>query len=261
MVVEPRGGMSAFINQWKAELRSKVPLVLWLVISVVIAVSGPFGSYDSFALLQRLLFWPPIVGIGVLTSSAIRTYVTYHERRFTPRVALILSTALVCIVLCPPLYLLTTTVFRTLGSGWARFGEITFLVAAISMGATALRQSLAQTNQDEIAPQALTVEESRLMRRLEPCQRGPLLAISVRDHYVDVQTANGTASLLLRFGDAIAEAAPVDGAQVHRSHWVAWAAVVAAEREGVKLYLRLSDGVRVPVSKNHRGKLEERGLI
>jgi len=253
--------MSAFFNQWKTELRSKVPVVLWLVISVVIAVSGPFGSYGSLALPWRLLFWTPIVGIGVLTSSAIRTYVTYHDRQLPPRAALLLSTVLVCAVLCPLLYLLTTLVFDDLGSGVSRFFEIVFLVAAVSMGATALRQALAPERPAAVQSNSKGVEVPRLMRRLELCQRGELLAISVRDHYVDVQTADGTASLLLRFGDAITEAAPVEGAQVHRSHWVAWAAVKGAERDGAKLYLRLRNGARVPVSKNHRAKLEERGLI
>ena len=68
------------------------------------------------------------------------------------------------------------------------------------------------------------------------------------------------ASLLLRFSDAIAEVEE-EGAQVHRSHWVAWAAVEAVERDGIKLFLRLKSGARVPVSKNNREKLEARGLI
>lgn len=253
--------MSAFLDQWKAELRSKVPFVLWLLISAVVAVSGPFGSYGSLGLPERLVFWTPIVGVGVLTSSAIRTYVTYHDRRFSPGIALVLSTALVCLVLCPPLYLLTTSMFADLSTGPSRFIEIALLVASVSMGATALRQALAQDRKAVVPPAAMQGEESRLMRRLEPCQRGALLAISVRDHYVDVQTANGTASLLMRLGDAIAEAAPVEGAQVHRSQWVAWAAVGVVERDGMKLFLCLTNGARVPVSKNHRSKLQARGLI
>ena len=253
--------MSTFLTLCKAELRSKVPLVLGVIIASVVAVSGPFGSYSTLNLVQRAVFWTPVVAIGVLTSVAIRTYVSTHKRRLPPRDVAIFSTILVCAVLCPPLYLLTTAMFDDLASGRARFLEILLLVASVSIGATALRQALAPELQTKDPVAAVQIEEPRLMRRLEPCQRGPLLAISVRDHYVDVQTADGTASLLMRFGDAIAEAAPVAGAQVHRSHWVAWAAVTAVERDGAKLYLRLIHGARVPVSKNHRDKLEERGLI
>ena len=253
--------MSTFLTLCKAELRSKVPLVLGVIIASVVAVSGPFGSYSTLNLVQRAVFWTPVVAIGVLTSVAIRTYVSTHKRRLPPRDVAIFSTILVCAVLCPPLYLLTTAMFDDLTSGGARFLEIVLLVASVSIGATALRHSLV-TQPQIVGPEIVGQgEEPRLMRRLEPCQRGPLLAISVRDHYVDVQTADGTASLLLRFSDAIAEAAPVEGTQVHRSHWVAWAAVTGVERDGAKLYLRLIHGARVPVSKNHRDKLEVRGLI
>ena len=99
------------------------------------------------------------------------------------------------------------------------------------------------------------------MQRIDPHLRGKLLAISVQDHYVDVYTSAGKARVLLRLSDAIAEADPVEGTQVHRSHWVAWQAVEAVEREGLKMFLRLTDGLRVPVSKNHRDKVEERGFL
>ena len=108
---------------------------------------------------------------------------------------------------------------------------------------------------------ALYVLTTAAFSNLGSDHRGVLLAICVRDHDVDIQTTKRTACLLMRFGDAIAEAAPVEGAQVHRSCWVAWPAVEAVKRDGMKLFLRLSYGGRVPVSKNHRAKLEDRRLI
>jgi len=101
----------------------------------------------------------------------------------------------------------------------------------------------------------------RLLQRLVPELRGDLVLISVRDHYVDVRTTRGQASLLLRFSDAMAEAGDVDGTQVHRSHWVAWDAVEGVNRAGGKVYLSLRNGGPVPVSRNHRAKLQDRGLI
>lgn len=74
-------------------------------------------------------------------------------------------------------------------------------------------------------------------------------------------TSAGPSSLLMRFSDAIEETLGVPGAQVHRSHWVAWDAVTGVEREPGKLFLILTDGSRIPVSRAHRDKLEERGLI
>lgn len=96
---------------------------------------------------------------------------------------------------------------------------------------------------------------------MEPELRGALVSMTVRDHYVDVVTSAGLSSLLLRFSDAMDETEGVPGAQVHRSHWVAWSAVTGTEREPGKLFLLLSDGSRIPVSRAHRAKLEERGLV
>ena len=106
-----------------------------------------------------------------------------------------------------------------------------------------------------------TVVQPRLAGRREPDMRGTLISISVRDHYVDVRTDKGRSSLLLRLSDAVDETAPIDGAQVHRSHWVAWEAVQAVERKGDKVLLRLCDGDPIPVSRNYREKLEARSLI
>lgn len=106
-----------------------------------------------------------------------------------------------------------------------------------------------------------TVVQPRLAGRLEPEMRGTLISISVRDHYVDVRTDKVRSSLLLWLSDAIDETAPIDGAQVHRSHWVAWEAVQAVERKRDKVLLRLCDGDPIPISRNCREKLEARGLI
>ncbi len=46
----------------------------------------------------------------------------------------------------------------------------------------------------------------RLFQRIAPEAHGDLISISVRDHYVDVVTSAGQASLLMRLSDAMAEA-------------------------------------------------------
>ena len=68
-------------------------------------------------------------------------------------------------------------------------------------------------------------------------------------------------AIRLRFGDAIEEMDPVDGFCTHRSHWVARQAVSGAERERGKIFLRLENGDRVPVSRTYMPDLEEAGLL
>lgn len=88
-----------------------------------------------------------------------------------------------------------------------------------------------------------------LLRRLAPHNRGRLLHISVEDHYSKVRTSAGSELVLLRFSDAISEADPEDGMQVHRSHWVARAFVVRLRTGGGKATLTLEDGSEIPVSR------------
>ncbi len=256
-MVAVRGGMSAFVSEFKAMVQSKVHIVLWLTLSLVVAVSGPFGSHDQLNLLQRLVFWTPLLCLGVLISIGMRTFVHGVLGFVSYRHGSFLATALVCALVSPPLFFLIPAAFNGNALTVSFFVEIVLLVGSVSLGVCALRvlaePDLATTPQPPMSDQ-------RLMQRLAPDLRGPLLAISVRDHYVEVLTAQGNSSLLMRLGDAMAEAG-VDGAQVHRSHWVAWNAVVAVERDGPKLLLRLTSGAQVPVSKNHRAKLEARGLI
>ena len=68
----------------------------------------------------------------------------------------------------------------------------------------------------------------------------------------------GKTSLLMRFSDAMDEVEDHLGAQVHRSHWVAWGAVTTVCREGGKLVLQLQSGQQIPVSRNHRAKVDAR---
>lgn len=198
---------------------------------------------------------------AIVAISLVRAlvYGTLGLRDF-PRGSILIA-VLACVVICPPVYALADVAFG--GSivntpGWA---ELILLVSSITLGVCALRHSIRPV---EAAP-AETVQIAAplppLFKRIDPALQGQLQSISVRDHYVDVCTDQGVASLLMRFSDAMAEVTPVQGAQVHRSHWVAWDAVQAVDRTAGKLSLRLASGARIPVSRNHRDKLEERGLL
>lgn len=101
----------------------------------------------------------------------------------------------------------------------------------------------------------------RLMRRLPDGARGPVHRMEARDHFVRVVTQDGTHDIRLRFADAVDEMDGVAGVCAHRSHWVRIASVVAAERDGVRLFLVIADGARVPVSRGYRDRVEAAGLI
>lgn len=88
-----------------------------------------------------------------------------------------------------------------------------------------------------------------------------LLHLHMQDHYVEAHTEEGSDLLLLRFRDALREVEGIDGAQVHRSHWVARAAVAGVERRNGRIALRLVNGSRVPVSRSFAPALRDRGWL
>ncbi len=92
---------------------------------------------------------------------------------------------------------------------------------------------------------------ARLRERLPPHLRAsPVLAVASEDHYVRVYCAGGTALILLRLADAMADLADMPGAQTHRSWWVARDAVARVQRGAGKAELTLTDGTRAPVSRS-----------
>ena len=99
------------------------------------------------------------------------------------------------------------------------------------------------------------------LRRLPVEKRGRLISISVADHYVEVATSAGSALILMRLTDAMAETGDTPGLQVHRSHWVAIGEVTAARRDGARAILTLSDGRDIPVSRTYVPAVKEAGLL
>ncbi|GLS85618.1 hypothetical protein GCM10010873_05910 [Cypionkella aquatica] len=256
--------MLGFFAQFKNEFRSRVSLTVWALLTCFLAVTGPFGTAQAFGFLTRLGFWAMVMGSTIIVGSSVRAIVKITLGHKSERVRALAIAALLSIVMAPLLQLVALPVHFYVGTAIPELGELMILVATVSLGVSSLRQAVVQQEQSapakaDAAPQ--TPALPRLLARIEPEMRGSLIAISVRDHYVDVLTSAGTISLLMRFSDAMAETAPVDGDQIHRSHWVAWHAVQGIERDGIKLFVILPGEMRLPVSKNHRDKLLARGLL
>ena len=76
------------------------------------------------------------------------------------------------------------------------------------------------------------------------------MSLSAQDHYVEVTTELGAELCLLRLSDAIAQTAPEDGFQIHRSHWIAKSAIVEPKTKGSTGHVRLTDGRTLNVSQS-----------
>lgn len=151
------------------------------------------------------------------------------------------------------------------GLNWLVFGQTGFH-AFLSLAPTVICSVIVITAAFESVGSRTrtTAQQDRrppLLDRLPVGQRAPLLSLSAEDHYTRVRTERGNHLLLLRFSDAVREAVPVEGFQVHRSHWVARDAVAKVTRGKDKAVITLSDDAKIPVSRRYLPALREEGLL
>lgn len=107
------------------------------------------------------------------------------------------------------------------------------------------------------APRGVDTVTPAFFARLKPAGRGALLALQSDGHYLHVHTDRGSDMIHYRLGDAINELSSQEGMRVHRSWWVAERAI----GDGGSDYLRLRNGLRVPVSRSYRMQARERGWL
>lgn len=269
---------------WKTYWRAlKIPAlpVIWIVASLFGVAAGPFNSLESMSFGARLVFWPTSIAVGILIGAGIRIFVRRKLglRRFryeAPTLA-----GLSALVLTAPLYLLVLLLAEKPNFGGFEIFHMAAYIFGLSMAGSILRHWMApeqgrRTRSREIhaaafpteapsgadpsAEKALTRPAPRLLYRLEPDLRAPLIRLAVNDHYVDVVTEAGQTSLLIRLADAIAETEGAPGLQVHRSHWVAREAVRAMRKAKGRVFLEMSDGEEVPVSRTYQPRVEAAGF-
>lgn len=254
-------------QRW-VEWRLNSPGVIWAVVTSTIAFAGPFGTYTSLPFLSRVVFWGVPLFVLTAVAFAARALLAdrfgigdFPRRAFLTAVAVGLASAPVC----RGMYALYG--LRAFAPLHIELVVFFFLTA---LGTGALLRSLTGQDDDPEPIDAATLDQMpihrepaevaqpRLMQRLPDGMRGPLLHVSVRNHYVDVITDKGKTEILMRLSDAIAETAPQEGAQVHRSHWVAWSAIQSYHRESQRQYFVLTNGTIIPVSRTYRDFVEQR---
>jgi len=82
-------------------------------------------------------------------------------------------------------------------------------------------------------------------------------ALKAEQHYVRVYGNKGDDLILYRFSDALRDVATLEGLQVHRSYWVAKAAIERIEAASTSYEIILKNGLRVPVSRTFKRQLED----
>jgi hypothetical protein len=232
-------------------------------VAAVLTVTGAFGTAELMRALPRFGYWAVLV---VLSYSAGYVANTFAERMCPGQLWL---RVLVAGVGTAALVLPVVHLLNGLALGyWAAGAELLSLsanVLLIAVTIAAIFQMAYSPDEDDhpddIIPATFSPTLPPLLDRLPLDKRGPLVSISVEDHYVRVRTAQGEELLLMRLTDAIREVGASKGVQVHRSHWVALDAVQAARREGDRAILTMAHGPEIPVSRTNVPAIREAGLL
>jgi DNA-binding LytR/AlgR family response regulator len=112
------------------------------------------------------------------------------------------------------------------------------------------------------AQAALAPPPPKFLERLPLKLRGAeVWAVEAEDHYLRLHTSKGQDLILLRLADAVDELTGIEGAQVHRSWWVARDAIADARRGDGRATLVLKDGSEVPVSRTYARIIRDLGWI
>jgi DNA-binding LytR/AlgR family response regulator len=142
---------------------------------------------------------------------------------------------------------------------WRLAGEVAPQVFATALVMTAMAM-LTRRHPTETHAAAPDAPAPKFLARLPPRLAGAdLYAVEAEDHYLRLHTSQGQDLILMRLGDAIDELEGLEGAQTHRSWWVAKAAVAGAERLDGRAVLTLRDGAEVPVSRGFAKALRSAG--
>jgi hypothetical protein len=242
-----------------------------LATAIVLALTGPFGTYAALGLPTRLAYWLGVIGvIWALMHVVIQVLGAWVSDRLpAPAITLpLLATALVLVPATAVVALANRLALPDGGSSFAALlWKVGLLLAIVALVFAPRRldpataRSIGQAYSPRFTQTPDADPTARFQDRLPPDSRGQLVRLEQEDHYLRAHTDRGQPLIHCRMRDAARELDDADGLRVHRSHWVARAAVVDTVRRNSRLHLRLQDGSEVPVGKTYRPALKAEGWL
>jgi hypothetical protein len=241
--------------------RLRLPLAVAVAAGLLMSLTGAFRT-DVMALAPRTLYWVFLTTLGTAIGLSTRPLVqragwfradSWPEAVVVAGVIIALGTSII--------WLVTGLAFGVP----LRAGNIAYYLmptAAITIAITALNYVLHRAAPVTHASPAASPAPPRFVDRLPAgLRQARLLAVEAQDHYLRMVTDQGESLILLRLSDALAELEGIEGAQTHRSWWVAREAVQGAKRGDGRAVLTLANGEQVPVSRTYAQSLRAEGWL
>lgn len=254
--------MTSFLNRMGPyeEMRGWLRGAAVAVISgLFLTFSGAFGTDDA-PLGLRLAYWMGLMALGYLWGAFVARFFFNTGRRRTGNVWL--DAIVASLVMSGPFTLVVWFASRAIFNSNIPLAGLPILfgsVLLVSLAITAINMLLETRRAAQAADTPAPVKFlERLPIRL---RGGEVWAVEAEDHYLRLHTSKGQDLILMRLADAVSELEGIEGAQVHRSWWVARDAIADARRGDGRATLTLKDGSEVPVSRTYAGELRDKGWI
>jgi hypothetical protein len=234
-------------------------VITGLVVAVVLAAAGGFET-NHIPLVPRFAYWIGLVLCGVALGLLFRRWLAripwFWGRKWLGAAAVGASTVV-------PMSLIVTV-----SSAWLQHQPATLWrtwvllpdVIAITLGTIVLSALVRGGPPGHTRPAPEGAPPAKFLARLPAKLAGAeLFAVEAQDHYLRLHTSKGEDLILMRLSDALAELQGLEGAQTHRSWWVARSALVSAEKAEGRAVLTLRNGIEAPVSRSYARLLREAG--
>ena len=225
---------------------------------VFLALIGAFGT-DAAPIGLRAAYWVGLCLSGAVVGTMV-THLIGREGRADARPWLYGALTVIGITL--PFTAVVWLVSELTFSGSLRLRTLPLYIGPVLIVTAAMTalNFLVQRRPVETHAAPVGATTVRFLERLPGKLRGAeLYAVEAEDHYLRLHTSRGQDLILMRLSDAVAELEGIEGAQTHRSWWVAKAAVQGARRGDGRATLEVLGGVQAPVSRAYAKALREAG--
>lgn len=259
------------VENWKraalqiASSRTVLIIIFLLVIGVGLALVGPYGTFFTLKLSDRLLYWVPSMFVSMFLWVACQMSVRWLAKKMedywvSPAVIIDIAASLPFAAFGALQTLVLAIIFDTWRrpdpiESWLIFFQSWLIMSAVVVvpGMHIARRLMRQQKR-QWGQAVFGFLEEKLPHHL---RGSDLWALKSEDHYVRIFTSAGDDLVLMRLSDAITALEGYPGDQVHRSWWVAKAAITDYVSANGKIELILCSGLKVPVSRRRKDVLPD----